>query len=122
MTSRTEDIPLLIEYFVEKLSEINGVQKTKINFNHNNMYTYNWPGNVRELRNLIERVTILSSNETKSNVNKLIEDILNPSSSLTARRYNGKIIFSSIKGSTEYFEKEYLITQFKKIMAIYPNR
>ncbi len=115
LTSRTEDIPLLIEYFVEKLSEINGVQKTKINFNHNNMYTYNWPGNVRELRNLIERVTILSSNETKSNVNKLIEDILNPSSSLTFERDIMEKSFSApLKEAREYFEKEYLITQLKK--------
>ena len=44
------------------------------------IYTYNWPENVRELRNLVERVTILSANETKNNINKLIEDILNPSS------------------------------------------
>ena len=81
LNSRTEDIPLLIEYFKEKLSEINGVQQPKIDINNDNLYTYNWPGNVRELRNLVERITILSSNETKSNINKLIEDILNPSSS-----------------------------------------
>ena len=115
LTSRTEDIPLLIEYFVEKLSEINGVQKTKINFNHDNMYTYNWPGNVRELRNLIERVTILSSNETKSNVNKLIEDILNPSSSLTFEKDIIEKSFSApLKEARENFEKEYLISQIKK--------
>ena len=81
LSSRTEDIPLLIEYFKEKLSEINGVQQPKIDIKNDNLYTYNWPGNVRELRNLVERITILSANETKSNINKLIEDILNPSSS-----------------------------------------
>ena len=77
LNSRTEDISLLIRYFVEKLSEINGVQKPNIDINNDNLYTYNWPGNVRELRNLVERITILSSNETKSNINKLIDDILN---------------------------------------------
>ena len=35
------------------------------------MYTYNWPGNVRELRNLIERITIVSANESKENIDKL---------------------------------------------------
>ena len=79
LNSRTEDIPLLIDYFKEKLSEINGVQLPKINIkNNDNLYTYNWPGNVRELRNLVERITILSVNETKGDVNKLIEDILTP--------------------------------------------
>ena len=79
LNSRTEDIPLLIEYFKEKLSEINGVQQPNIDMNNDNLYTYNWPGNVRELRNLVERITILSANETKENINKIIEDILNPS-------------------------------------------
>ena len=36
-------------------------------------YDYNWPGNVRELRNLVERITILSANESQSNINKIIE-------------------------------------------------
>ena len=46
LSSRTEDIPLLIEYFKNKLSEINGVPKAKIDINNDNLYTYNWPGNV----------------------------------------------------------------------------
>ena len=43
---------------------------------------YNWPGNVRELRNLVERITILSSNESKEKINQLINDVLNPSSKI----------------------------------------
>ena len=82
LNSRTEDIPLLIKYFKEKLSEINGVHQAKIDMNNDNLYTYNWPGNVRELRNLVERITILSANEDEDNINKLINDILNPSSTI----------------------------------------
>ena len=81
LNSRTEDIPLLIDYFKEKLSEINGVKQPKIDIKNDNLYTYDWPGNVRELRNLVERITILSANESKSNINNIIEDTLNPSSS-----------------------------------------
>ena len=80
-----------------------------------NLYTYNWPGNVRELRNLVERITILSANETKEKNNKLIDDILNPSSKLTA---NQNILEESLqtplKEARESFEKEYLNTQLKK--------
>ena len=82
LNSRTEDIPLLIEYFKEKLSEINGVQQPKIDIKNVNLYTYNWPGNVRELINLVERVTILSANESKENINKLMNDILLSSASI----------------------------------------
>ena len=78
LSSRTEDIPLLIDYFKTKLSEINGVQKPDIDIKNDSLYTYNWPGNVRELRNLVERITILSSNESKQKINKVIDDILNP--------------------------------------------
>ena len=114
LSSRTEDIPLLIEYFKEKLSEINGVQQPKIDIKNDNLYTYNWPGNVRELRNLVERITILSANESQSNINKLIEDILNPASTFSNRDLLEKSFTSPLKEARKHFEKEYLITQLKK--------
>ena len=114
LSSRTEDIPLLIEYFKEKLSEINGVQQPKINIKNDNLYTYNWPGNVRELRNLVERITILSANESQSNINKIIEDILNPASTFSNKDLLEKSFTSTLKEARKHFEKEYLITQLKK--------
>ena len=115
LTSRTEDIPLLIEYFKEKLSDINGVQLPKIDIKNDNLYTYNWPGNVRELRNLVERITILSANESQENISKLIDDILNSSSSIENDKFLLEKSFSSpLKEAREHFEKEYLITQLKK--------
>ena len=115
LNSRTEDIPLLVDYFIKKLSEINGVQKPKIDIKNDNLYTYAWPGNVRELRNLIERITILSSNESTENINKIIEDILNPTdNSETNKKIMEKTLTSPLKEAREHFEKEYLITQLKK--------
>ena len=114
LKSRTEDIPLLIDYFQAKLSEINGVQSTNININNDNFYTYDWPGNVRELRNLVERMTILSTNETNENIDKLIEDTLNPSSIEQNKNILEKSFTSPLKEAREYFEKEYLLTQLKK--------
>ena len=115
LSSRTEDIPLLIKYFKTKLSEINGVQEPDIDINNDSLYTYNWPGNVRELRNLIERITILSSNESKNKINKIIDDILNPSSKITENKNILEQSFQSpLKEAREHFEKEYLTTQLKK--------
>ena len=71
LQERTEDIPLLVDYFKKKLSEINGVTEANIDSSNDLLFTYNWPGNIRELRNLIERITILSVNESQSNVNKI---------------------------------------------------
>ena len=115
LSSRTEDIPLLIDYFKKKLSEINGVQQPNIDINNDNLYTYGWPGNVRELRNLVERITILSANETKENIDKIIEDILNPSKNENTSKNIFETSFASpLKEAREHFEKEYLITQLKK--------
>ena len=115
LSSRTEDIPLLIDYFITKLSDINGVQKPDIDIKNDNLYTYNWPGNVRELRNLVERITILSSNETKQKINQFINDILNPSSKIQDNKDLIEQSFQSpLKEAREHFEKEYLTTQLKK--------
>ena len=115
LNTRTEDIPLLIDYFKKKLSEINGVKPPEINSLNDNLYTYNWPGNVRELRNLVERITILSSNESKEKIDKVMEDILNP----TFKTVDNKNIIeqslqSPLKEARENFEKEYLVNQLKK--------
>ena len=115
LAARTEDIPLLIDYFKKKLSEINGVQEPEIDIKNDSLYTYNWPGNVRELRNLIERITILSSNESKEKINKFIDSILNPVSKIAANKNILEQSFQSpLKEARENFEKEYLATQLKK--------
>jgi two-component system nitrogen regulation response regulator NtrX len=115
LTTRTEDIPLLVDYFKKKLSEINGVQQPEIDIKNDSLYTYNWPGNVRELRNLVERITILSANESKEKINKVIDDILNPSFKIAADKNILEQSFQSpLKEAREYFEREYLATQLKK--------
>ena len=115
LSSRTEDIPLLIDYFKNKLAEINGVPQAEIDINNDNLYTYSWPGNVRELRNLVERITILSSNETKENTDKVIDDILKSTSGVNNNKKLLEQSFQSpLKEAREFFEKEYLITQLKK--------
>ena len=112
---RTEDIPLLIEYFKNKLSEINGVQTPDIDIKNDSLYNYNWPGNVRELRNLVERITILSTNESEQKINQIIDDVLNPSSKIEDNKNLFEQSFQSpLKEAREYFEKEYLTTQLKK--------
>ncbi len=115
LSLRTEDIPLLIDYFKNKLADMNGVQVPNIDIKNDNLYTYEWPGNVRELRNLVERLTILSSNESKQKINKIIDDILMPSSQISDNKNILEQSFQSpLKEAREHFEKEYLITQLKK--------
>ena len=115
LTSRTEDIPLLIDYFRKKLADLNGVPEAEIDANNDNLYTYDWPGNIRELRNLVERVTILSVNESRENINKILNDILNKTSSgkKDTDLINDTMSFP-LKEAREEFEKRYLVNQLKK--------
>ena len=114
LTSRTDDIPELINYFKKKISDINGVQEIEINTKNDQLYTYNWPGNVRELRNLIERITIVSANESKENIDKSISDILDNKRPVDNDSVFRDTFASPLKEAREQFEKEYLTIQLKK--------
>ena len=115
LQSRTEDIPLLVEYFKNKIAEINGVPIAQIDSNNDLLYSYNWPGNIRELRNLIERVTILSLHEDKKDTNKLLTDILNENpDSLDRNAIMNDTLSFPLKEAREQFEVNYLLKQLKK--------
>lgn len=81
LKDRTEDIPILVNYFVEKLSI--KLQKTISKIDHSfikPLTTYHFPGNVRELENIIERaLNICENNEL--NISHLSSEIIknNPS-------------------------------------------
>ena len=113
LNSRTADIPLLIKYFQKKISEINGTPEIEININDDLLYSYQWPGNVRELRNLVERISILSQNENKTNIGRLLHEILNKSSFQDIGNTNISMSYP-LKQARENFEKNYLLTQLKK--------
>ena len=104
---------MLIKYFQKKISQINGTPEIEININDDLLYSYQWPGNVRELRNLVERVSILSQNENKSNVGRLLHEILNKNSSQDIGNVNVSMSYP-LKQARENFEKNYLLTQLKK--------
>ena len=111
LTKRVSDIPLLVEYFSEKISLNYNLKKLDINGNDEYLLKYNWPGNVRELRNLIERIAILSP-DTKNKISNIIKE------SLKTPDYDEPLtenpLSTTLKGARENFEKEYLTTQLKK--------
>lgn len=74
LNDRKEDIPLLTEYFVDKISQEQGLLKKKFNEAAlKSMQNNNWSGNIRELRNVIERLLILGSDEiSKEDVERFV--------------------------------------------------
>ncbi len=114
LKDRTEDIPLLLNYFSKKIAELNGISETKFDTNFDLYYKYDWPGNVRELRNLVERITILSLNESVNNVNQLVHDALTQKNVPIQNDTYENVYSYPIKKAREKFEKNYLTSQLKK--------
>jgi len=111
LKNRISDIPLLVEYFSEKISSNYNLKKLNIDTNNNYLLNYDWPGNVRELRNLIERIAILSPDNTDKISNIIKESLKNPESSGEKLENSSSV---PLKEARENFEKEYLTTQLKK--------
>lgn len=63
LRERKEDIPSLIEYFIDKLgAELGKPLRKPSRGEMTRLRSYRWPGNVRELRNAVERAAIYSEN------------------------------------------------------------
>jgi len=61
---RTEDIPLLAEFFLDRLARTNDQARHSLSHEAiNHLQKHNWPGNVRELENTMTRACALASNE-----------------------------------------------------------
>ena len=114
LKDRPDDIPLLLNYFSKKISELNGINETKLDTNFNLFYKYDWPGNVRELRNLVERISILSVNEKKVDVNSLVTDAISNKNSNEGTDTYENVFSYPLKEAREKFEKDYLTSQIKK--------
>jgi formate hydrogenlyase transcriptional activator len=65
LRERIDDIPLLVEYLIDRYAQAAGKKIKNINKGTLDLFqNYDWPGNVRELQNVIERAVILSDGET----------------------------------------------------------
>ena len=67
LRERKEDIPVLVEYFIDRYARkvgkrIRNVEKSTMQL----LSAYSWPGNIRELQNVIERSVILCDGDTIS--------------------------------------------------------
>jgi formate hydrogenlyase transcriptional activator len=67
LRERREDIPVLVEYFIDRCArnagkDISGINKKSLDL----LQSYPWPGNIRELQNVIERSVIMCETENFS--------------------------------------------------------
>src|ERR1700687_1828503 len=67
LRERRDDIPVLVEYFIDRCARnvrknIRGIEKNSLDL----LQSYPWPGNIRELQNVIERSVIMCETENFS--------------------------------------------------------
>jgi len=108
LRERTEDIPLLVDYFLQR--KVWGPNKKKISSEALEcLLNYDWPGNVRELKNIISQAIILSRNSREITLNHLPEHIRG-----TKGVSSSKFLFENLpfkearKKAIEFFERKYL--------------
>lgn len=64
LRQRLNDIPLLVDHFIQKSNQLNGTDIKRISASALDMLmVYHWPGNIRELENCIQRASILSTDQ-----------------------------------------------------------
>ncbi len=103
LRERKEDIPLLMEYFLEKTAvKLNKNIKTVTPQALTKMMLYSWPGNVRELENVIECSAVLARDDVIS------EDMI-----VLPTREIDENAFKPFRESKHDFERSYLIELMK---------
>ncbi len=111
LNKRIGDIPILFEYFMEKLSDIYNIKKIQMK-DYNFLLSYDWPGNVRELRNLVERIIILSPGQNQDKINDIVKESLYKTGK---HDFNiSENLSFTLREARENFEREYLSSQLKK--------
>jgi two-component system nitrogen regulation response regulator NtrX len=117
LADRRDDIPLLVKYFMKRLSAASGLAMREVSEDAMAMLqAYNWPGNVRQLRNIVERLLILASDDAASAISA---DLLpaNFGASGGSRGAGGSpdlVISLPLREAREIFEREYLLAQINR--------
>ena len=113
LRERRDDIPALIEHFVNQLCEQNGWKPAKCTSQAvTALQNYSWPGNVRELRNMIERLLLLAPRDGNELGLETVESVLVPS--LESRALIGVSGVGTLAQRVENFERETIAAELKR--------
>ncbi len=104
LRERAEDIPLLIEHFVEKYSsEYNKPIKEISEETMIALCSYHWPGNIRELENKIQQLVVMSESPEIS-----VKDIQLYTDEITSPESESESFDVARKKTNDIFERSYL--------------
>jgi len=117
LAERREDIPELVDYFMDQISQATGLPKRRIGEDAMAvLQSHNWPGNVRQLRNNIERLLILAGGDPEAvlDASMLPPDVGSMVPSMPNGNGGEQLMGLPLRDAREVFEREYLVAQISR--------
>jgi two-component system nitrogen regulation response regulator NtrX len=117
LAERREDVALLVEYFMDQISQATGLPKRRIGEDAMAvLQSHDWPGNVRQLRNNIERLMILAGGDAEAVVDAsmLPPDVGSMVPSMPNGNGGEQLMGLPLRDAREVFEREYLVAQISR--------
>jgi two-component system, NtrC family, nitrogen regulation response regulator NtrX len=117
LAERREDIPGLVDYFMDQISQATGLPKRRIGDDAMAvLQSHDWPGNVRQLRNNIERLMILAGGDADAvlDASMLPPDVGSMVPSMPNGNGGEHLMGLPLRDAREVFEREYLVAQISR--------
>jgi len=115
LEERREDIPELVEHFVEHFNQTQGLNMRKLSDDAATLLqTLSWPGNIRQLKNVIERILILSDGTGPISADEIPTDKQKSAGANDGGGMSANWATLPLREAREAFEREYLITQINR--------
>ncbi|HET6377979.1 MAG TPA: sigma-54 dependent transcriptional regulator [Methylocella sp.] len=117
LAEHREDIPELIEFFMDQLSVTTGMPKRLIAPDAMAvLQSHDWPGNVRQLRNNVERLMILAAGDPDAELTaEMLPSEIGALVPSTPNGHGGeKLMNLPLREAREVFEREYLVAQISR--------
>ena len=117
LAERREDIPDLVTYFMEQISQSTGLPQRKVGGDAMAvLQSHDWPGNVRQLRNNVERLMILAGGEPDAPIsaNMLPQDVGSMVPAMPNGNGGEQLMGLPLREARELFEREYLLAQINR--------
>ncbi len=119
LKERREDVPLLVDIFVEQICRMHNLQRLVIGDDALAvLQAQDWPGNARQLRNSIERLLILMKDQSPENgiitAAMLPPDIGEVLPTIGDTDASAHLMSLPLREAREVFEKQYLLAQIER--------
>jgi len=115
LRERREDIPLLVEHFLEMFCQREGLERKLITPEALELLkNCFWPGNVRELKNVVERLVIMTPGRTITAAHIPDSAALGESAREAGGRLDAVLELGSLREAREGFEKEFILQKLEE--------